>query len=261
MTRFQAETAALDEHWQGRTIAVMLPSNQASDHGASAPAVQFHRHVLNCLRQGPRGPPAPLPAVAEHVADYELCVDAWATRIAPPAAFDADLACFDLPIFGARSITVGKRCVAAAEIGVCAAGRSRRVYQRGGVLPTFEAMRLSRHRPRQCALPRRRHSRRGTRQRDVWAPPDWQEGRNPGLARICPARVSAPRLYPKSFRLRYRSAGPRLAAARCDRALQDHKTGAVFTNRALHVFANMIASIYEMRRTAVYRPAALRIDC
>jgi tryptophanase len=82
---------------------------------------------------------------------------------------------------------------------------------------------------RQCALPRRRHSRRGTRQRDVWPPLAWQQGRNPGLARISPARVSASGLYPKSFRLRHRSAGSRLAAVRCDPILQDHKTGAVFT--------------------------------
>jgi hypothetical protein len=46
ITRFQAEIAALDELWQGRTIAVMLPSTQAGDHGASAAAVQFHRHEI-----------------------------------------------------------------------------------------------------------------------------------------------------------------------------------------------------------------------
>jgi tryptophanase len=53
----------------------------------------------------------------------------------------------------------------------------------------------------------------------------------PASREFSPARVSAPRLYPKSFRLRHRSAGSRLAAARCDPTLQDYKTGAVFAPR------------------------------
>jgi hypothetical protein len=35
MTRFRAEIAALDEHWQGGTIAVMLRHAKAGDIGAS----------------------------------------------------------------------------------------------------------------------------------------------------------------------------------------------------------------------------------
>jgi tryptophanase len=40
-------------------------------------------------------------------------------------------------------------------------------------------------------------------------------------------RLAFPRLHPKSFRLRHRSAGSRLAAARCDPILQNHKTCAI----------------------------------
>jgi hypothetical protein len=32
---FEAEIAAVDEHWQGRTIAVMLRHTKAGDIGAS----------------------------------------------------------------------------------------------------------------------------------------------------------------------------------------------------------------------------------
>src|ERR1700732_649286 len=133
MTRFQAEIAALDELWQGRTIAVMLSSTQAGDHGASAATIQFHRQVLKSLwQQGPRGPPAPLPVVSEHMADYEPCVDAWATRIDPPAPLDANHPGVDPPPLIARGVTVGKRRVAAAEIGVALPGRGVREAVRHG---------------------------------------------------------------------------------------------------------------------------------
>jgi hypothetical protein len=32
MTRFRGESAALDEHWQGRTIAVVLRHTEAGDN-------------------------------------------------------------------------------------------------------------------------------------------------------------------------------------------------------------------------------------
>jgi hypothetical protein len=47
MADFEAEIACLDEHWQGRTIAVMLRHAQAGDIGAPSAENVFDRTQNN----------------------------------------------------------------------------------------------------------------------------------------------------------------------------------------------------------------------
>src|ERR1700730_7841816 len=118
---------------RGLFLAGSRIGRNAWQTGASAAAVQFHRHVFKSPRQqGPCDTLSPEPLVSKDIAHQKAYVDAWAAGIDPPAAFDADRAGFHLRPLRARGITVGKRRVAAAEIGVALPKRALREAIRHG---------------------------------------------------------------------------------------------------------------------------------
>ena len=69
---------------------------------------------------------APKAPVPKQMTDQKAYEDAGAAGIDPPASFDANFGGLDPPPLGTCGITVGKRGVAAAEIGIALAQTSMR---------------------------------------------------------------------------------------------------------------------------------------
>ena len=70
--------------------------------------------------------------MSKNMPDQKAYEDARAAGINPPASFDTNLAGLDLHPILARGIAVGKRGVAAAEIGVALTGQGLRQALRHG---------------------------------------------------------------------------------------------------------------------------------